>query len=924
MSAAAPEPTPQLTGLSDPAPAQPHPPPAGSGITMVSLKEDTSAAAGLAGLVPPEGARIPPVPAAPPPLRPPGSGSTTIFAPGDVLAGRYRIVGLLGAGGMGQVYRADDLTLGQPVALKFLPDRRASDARWLERFHNEVRIARAVTHPNVCRVHDIGQVNGRTYLSMEFVDGEDLGALLRKVGRLTPERGLEIARQLCTGLAAAHAQGVLHRDLKPGNIMIDARGRVKITDFGLAATEEQVRDGQAGGGTPAYMAPEQWTGRGSSVQSDIYALGLILYELFSGRRAFEAGSALEYARLHKDEAPEHLSSLISGIDPLIEAAVMRCLEKEPRRRPASALAVLAGLPGGDPLAAALAAGETPTPEMVAAAGDPEECRSCRMVGIAAAGLPLAAAAVLALSGWTFLIPRVDPPKPPEVLAEKASELLARIGHGADHADAARGFEVDLDGLDALRRRSPDAADAPRVGSSSDPLLWFWYRRSPVPMASAQPARSVSWEDPPQRIPGMAAVLLSPEGRLAGLTVVPPAEAPPGPHPEPDWSPLLEAAGFDPKALEPVEPRRTPTVFADRRAAWVLPAGPDGAPVRIEAGSFAGKPVSFAVQPDRPGACEPSELLRRRCLGCAAEMFARLIDAAVLLGGGVLAWRNLRTGRGDRRGALKLAVAVGLLQLAAFALDGHYPPSAAELVQFAGIRVAASLYAGALAWLFYVGVEPYVRRIWPEVLIAWSRLLSGRVHDPYVGREVLVGGLSGLIVLLVWQADSLVAAAVVGGEVVPKSIPEAGMALDGGRHALALGLRDAGFAIRYGLTYLVLALLMRVTLRSHRAAAGGVAATLLATFALQGAHPVWSWVVFIPAAVTIAWVMLRVGLLAMMTGTLFFFLFETFPATLNPSDWYAGVGWLGPVTAGALSAFAYHSVHYPSRRGHGFWASSSTA
>ena len=153
------------------------------------------------------------------------------FAAGTMISDRYRIVGLLGRGGMGEVYRADDLKLGQPVALKFLPGHLERDPLKLSRFLNEVRTALKVSHPNVCRVHDINDVGGRQYISMEFVDGDDLGTLLRRIGRFPADKATEIARQLCAGLAAAHAGGILHRDLKPANIMIDGRGQAKITDW---------------------------------------------------------------------------------------------------------------------------------------------------------------------------------------------------------------------------------------------------------------------------------------------------------------------------------------------------------------------------------------------------------------------------------------------------------------------------------------------------------------------------------------------------------------------------------------------------------------------------------------------------------------------------------------------------------------------
>jgi serine/threonine-protein kinase len=146
------------------------------------------------------------------------------FEPGLLIASRYRIVSRLGKGGMGEVFRADDIMLGQPVALKFLPESARGNVNLLTRFYDEVRIARQITHANVCRVYDIGEVDGQPYLSMEYIDGEDLASLLRRIGRLPSDKATEFTRKMCAGLAAAHAQGVLHRDLKPGNIMIDGRG----------------------------------------------------------------------------------------------------------------------------------------------------------------------------------------------------------------------------------------------------------------------------------------------------------------------------------------------------------------------------------------------------------------------------------------------------------------------------------------------------------------------------------------------------------------------------------------------------------------------------------------------------------------------------------------------------------------------------
>ena len=153
-----------------------------------------------------------------------------------------------------------------------------------------------MSHPNVCRVYDVGEIDGHYFLSMEYVDGEDLGSLLRRIGRLPSDKALEIARKLCAGLAAAHEKGVLHRDLKPGNIMLDGRGQVLLTDFGLAGLASQLAGAEVRNGTPAYMAPEQLTGKEVTVKSDIYSLGLVLYEIFTGKRPFGADTRAELAR----------------------------------------------------------------------------------------------------------------------------------------------------------------------------------------------------------------------------------------------------------------------------------------------------------------------------------------------------------------------------------------------------------------------------------------------------------------------------------------------------------------------------------------------------------------------------------------------------------------------------------------------------
>ena len=289
--------------------------------------------------------------------------------PGTVLAQRYRICARIGKGGMGEVYEAYDLILGQDVALKFLPSGVALTEVALDRFRHEVRLARQVSHPNVCRVYDIGEFDGAPFLSMEYVDGEDLASLLRRIGQLPADKALDIARHLCAGLDAAHEKGVLHRDLKPANIMINGRGEVLITDFGLAAIAGSISPEQARQGTTPYMSPEQLAGREVTVRSDIYALGLVLYEVFTGRRAFEAESVSELLRLQQESTPAGIRSVAKDVEPAVERAILRCLAADPQQRPSSAKAVARSLPIAGLLDAAVAAGYTPSPELVAEAGE---------------------------------------------------------------------------------------------------------------------------------------------------------------------------------------------------------------------------------------------------------------------------------------------------------------------------------------------------------------------------------------------------------------------------------------------------------------------------------------------------------------------------------------------------------------------------
>lgn len=255
------------------------------------------------------------------------------FAPGDAFGDRYTIVERVGSGGMGQVYKALDRELNRPVALKLVGAATAG-ARGLERFRRELGLARQVSHPNVCRVHDIGRVGNVYYISMEFVEGQTLSDWIRAVGKLSPEQTVNLARQLCAALAAIHTQSIVHRDLKPGNVMLDRNGRAVVMDFGLAyqpLADEITGKGEVLG-TYSYLSPEQAQGNELDLRSDIYALGLIIFEMLTGERPPADGKSLPLALRPAEESCPAPGDLAADVPESLDRIVMRCLARRPAQR----------------------------------------------------------------------------------------------------------------------------------------------------------------------------------------------------------------------------------------------------------------------------------------------------------------------------------------------------------------------------------------------------------------------------------------------------------------------------------------------------------------------------------------------------------------------------------------------------------------
>ena len=670
------------------------------------------------------------------------------FPPGALLASRYRIISRLGKGGMGEVFRADDLILRQQVALKFLPESARSNVNLLTRFYDEVRIARQISHRNVCRVYDIGEVDGQPYLSMEYIDGEDLGSLLRRIGRLPADKATEFARKLCAGVAAAHNQGVLHRDLKPANIMIDSRGELRVADFGLAAIAEQLQSHEIRNGTPAYMAPEQLTGSEVSAQSDLYAVGLILYEMFTGKMPFEADTLAEMTRLRQESRVTPPTTLTKDVDKAVERAILRCLDSDPKMRPASAMALSAMLPGGDPLAAALADGVTPSPELVAEAGS-HEALSPKVAVAALAGIMVGLVAFCVSIPRLHLMNLVPLENPPEVLTAKARDILKNLGYPGRPVDSTGSFYGDGGIGNFARSKGRNMEEWARLFSQPPSAIGYWYRQAPVPLVAegALSNGKVSITDPPVNVPGMLTVVLDLDGSLRRFAAVPPEhEATPVEAKAPDWGRLFAAANLDPAKFTSVAPEWSASVVTDTRAAWTgLYRDRSDLPVRVEAASFHNRPVYFQVfWPWTAASVARTAPNTSRTIRSVIDYS---IGALVFIAALWIGHYNWKAGRADLRGATRVGVYCGAMSLIAWIFHAHHVASDAEQTLI-GNALATAAFVCLEYWLIYLALEPWVRRYWPQTMITWSRVVAGNWRDPVVGRDLLVGTLFGMIYALI--------------------------------------------------------------------------------------------------------------------------------------------------------------------------------
>lgn len=779
-------------------------------------------------------------------------GRTLQFTPGQVLGGRYRIVSLIGRGGMGEVYRADDLKVGHTVALKFL-----SGHEHAQRLYEEVRVGREISHPNVCRLYDAAEVDGQLFITMEFIDGEDLASLLRRVGRLPPEKGLAVSRDICAGVAAAHEKGVIHRDLKPANIMVDGRGRARVTDFGLAVAGERATDRA---GTPAYMAPEQLGGAAATFASDIYALGLVLYEIFTGRRPFEATSTHDL--LVRQQASEFArpSSLTRDVPAAAERVIVRCLDPDPHVRPGSVGEILRELPGGDPLAAAIAAGETPTPGMVAAAaktGDLPALVAWMMFGIAIAGF-----VATALMSQRTLLGRVSDMKAPDVLRERAREILTLAG---------------------LKDRPGDSDLFVHLEPFTGRLTAV-YRQSRWPMRPRNPNGTLLTFDP-SFDRGMANVLLDGDGRLRHFIIAPSIIEKPEVPGEPVWEPFISAAGYDSRSLTRTDsewaaaivlPGRSASSFvdSDSKSAWLTKDGN-----RIEAASYHGRPVFFSVitpavvRVATASVGLPTYLPERLAFGMYVVFMIAIPMAAL-----ALARVNLRRGQGDRAGAFRAAMFFLIVALTGHVFQAHHSMSFLDEWRNLSWHVAQATFWALITATIYIAIEPFVRKRWPQILISWTRLLAGRFSDPMVGRDVLMGAAGATIAVLVWQATHVVSG-LTDFFTAPYTLGPPRFVV----FAVASTLAEA---VLRGVGLVILLVILRALIPSD-VAASILSILLIATMALGDTYgPPWLRAVYAVSVALIGVLLARhFGLLAVMSFAFFVLIQQRLPFTLDYEAWF---------------------------------------
>jgi serine/threonine-protein kinase len=626
--------------------------------------------------------------------------------------------------------------------------------------------------------------------------------------------------------------------------------------------------------------------------------------VFTGRRAQERQSLEELKRFHQAGTHATPSSIVHDLDPGVERVILRCLERDPERRPASALVVAAALPGGDPLAAALATGETPSPEVLAAAGESEALGVGRGLALGAF-VVVGLLAFAAASQRTSLAGRTPLDDPPAVLIDRAERLIASLGYTEASGDVASGFMAFGDYRQWLRDRPLGPARWDVLSNGNPSGLLFWYRSSPNEIIPIED-EAITLDDPPSTETGMRQVVLDPSGRLQRFRSVPPQfDETGGAAPSPPWSVLFDAAGLSMSSFTETRPQWAPSDYADARAAWTGPhPALEDVTLRIEGAAYRGKPVSFDVI----GPWTDPERMQREAESTADQVLLALIliTLSVLIGSAaVIARRHIRSNRADRRGAWRVTVYLAFAGMMAWLLRASHSRSVEGEVGLL-FRAAGDLaLLGVIFWTVYVALEPYVRRFRPDALLGWSRLLSGHIRDPRVGRDLLIGMAFGVGLALIDVGKATIVPAL--GFAAP--LPRYGYGdeiLGAGAGAFWVALLESLSAIGGALFTTFGIVIARLVLRLRWLALVVTTTFLSLTATYDMSPPLLSILFVVASGALLTAVAVRFGLLSLAVAWFTWGLIGAVPMTLELSHWRAVVSnWTLALLIG-LALFGFYA------------------
>ncbi len=630
----------------------------------------------------------------------------------------------------------------------------------------------------------------------------------------------------------------------------------------------------------------------------------MLYEILTGKRPFEADTLEGLERARRDSTLTNPSTLVKDLDPRVERVIMRCLEPDPQRRPASALAVAAALPGGDPLGEALAAGETPSPEMVAAASEGAAISPKIVIALTGAIL-IGLVAQAILSRKLSALERMHLDYSPEVLKQKARDAIQRFGYTDRPADDAYTIGWDTDFTSFMEARGNPDWD--KILNGPPTLLRFYYRQSNYPLVAGEfhddkltpgiVTHGESDPDPAPILSGMISLGLDSQGRLTKFRAIPP-QIDPSPAKEFDWKMLFDAAQLDQNQFQPTEPQWTFLGTSDQRAAWIGKWPAADLPLRVEAAAFHGRLTGYSLigpwtTPARMPPREPP--LRDQ----VPSMMLIGLALALLTGGAWFASINWKAGRSDRRGAFRLAQFIFWIQMLLWVLRAHLNASIGTVALIL-IAIATSVFYAAVMWTLYIALEPYARKYWPHALISWTVALSGRYSDPIVGRDALFGMMLGVLWIILDRMTDVIGQA-------RGIMPNVGQTayLMGTRSTLGTCAAEVSIAIGVGLAFFLTFLLLRVLLRNQWLAAAAFVlfwtsmAYLRARPSTANVQGVESLLIYSIAAIMV----MRFGLLSLVIGIIVIDLLTGLQIP-DPSRWYFA-DTLGVVLAmSALTLWAF--------------------